>query len=86
MTIILAEAPGGQSRIIRAEAVVSLSAPFAWSPSLQARTVKLSNGEALFILDTTANLAAVSSALNPEGASVNPKPIPIIVAPLAPEE
>ena len=85
MTITIAEAPAGALHVIRADLVGTLSAPFAWSAQLQARTLKLTNGDSIFILDTSANRAAVAAALNPEGANVRPSQTTIVIVPQTPE-
>lgn len=70
--MVITVAPDGATAILRDDSVVSLGPAFAWSPSVQARTLSLINGQTLLVLDTAANYRAVNQALNPDGASVQP--------------
>lgn len=75
MMLTLTVPPDGHVVLVRGEAVIGLESPFAWSPAIQARTVKLTNGQSLIVLDTPANLTALTTAITGSGGSVQPSPI-----------
>lgn len=71
-TLSLPTAPNGAVHLVRADTIVSMAPPFAWSASIQARIVRCANGETILMLDTPQNVALVTAALlsAPEAGAV----------------
>lgn len=75
MLLNLTSAPDGRSVLVRSESVIGMEPPFAWSSTIQARVVRLANGQTVLVLDTPDNVTAVTLALTGEGGSVQPAPL-----------
>lgn len=86
MITTLATAPNGEPFTTKPDAITSRSAPFAWSPELQAFTVYLANGHTVIVLDSQANRDAVQRALTGAPGDITPPPGPSIVVVQPPPE
>lgn len=62
--------PDGQIALMRESAILGIEPAFAWSATIQARTVTLVGGRPLIVLDTEDNVTAVLHALLGGGAAV----------------
>lgn len=71
--------PSGAVFLARDESIQSMDAPFAWSSTVQARTVHLANGIRIVVLDTADNVTAVRQALLGISGSVTPTTPPMLI-------
>jgi len=63
MALVLFTLPGQDGPVyVRADGILSLSGVFAWSPTVDARTLSLTTGQTVLVDDTDENVrAAVAS-------------------------